>query len=448
MRTIDLNGLSTAFLVDKENKLFAIITDGDIRSAILHGEKLDTPAMKIANKTPVTINEKENSKEGIKNFLRDSKVSEKIPKNSSLKVPVLDDDRKVIDLLFIYSGEKIPTITKKHNKKENIKKVLVVGGAGYLGSCVCKKLLERGYSVKVLDNLMFGDHGIKKVYGNENFEFLNGDVRNISTIVDAIKDVQAVIDLAAIVGDPACAHNPKKTIEINNFSTKVLADICKYSQINRFIFASTCSVYGASTDERLLNEDSELNPVSLYADMKLATEKILMDISDENFSPTIFRMPTLFGASDRMRFDLVINRLTAQAANKENITVFGGDQWRPFIHVEDAAEFYVKALELPIETIGNKILNVGSSVMNYKIIEIANIIKKITSANIDINQAAIDKRNYKVDFSLSERLFGIKPRFDIEKGVKQMLNIDKKVIADYKSELYNNVDMQKKESPE
>ena len=140
-------------------------------------------------------------------------------------------------------------------------KILVTGGAGYLGSVLCRKLLNRGYKVKVLDNLTYGDDGIKGL----NIELLKGDIRNIHDIVEAVHDVDAVIHLAAIVGDPACAAEPVKTLEVNYLATKAIIEACKWFKVKRFIFASTCSIYGKGLEAKL-TEKTPLNPVSLYAE--------------------------------------------------------------------------------------------------------------------------------------------------------------------------------------
>ena len=443
MREMDQNGLGTVFITE-DGKLFGVVTDGDIRTAIIEGEKLSSPISKITNENPTVLYETDDFQAKVSEFAKDEGILRKVPRRGALKIPVLDSEKRIKDVFFFYPGEAVPKLHKKPKRSESVKSVLIVGGAGYLGSMICKKLLEKGYFVRVLDNLMFGDKGITSMNGNENFELIKGDMRNVNDLVEAIKGVDAVIHLAGLVGDPACAVKPQHTIEVNFFASKMLAEICKYNQINRFIFASSCSVYGSSSDERMLDENSELNPVSLYAEMRLLIEDHLIALKDENFLPVIFRMPTLFGASDRMRFDLVVNLFVAKAHNGEEITIFGGDQWRPFLHVSDAADYYVKALELPIREVGGRIYNIGSEELNKKITEIGVAVQKaFPSSKVRVDEAEADKRNYRVEFSKAKGVFGITPKFSIESGVKEMAGIDKAILEDYANDIYSNLKITK-----
>lgn len=440
MKKIDEGGIGIAFIVDETERLVGIVTDGDIRRAILKGVNIEKPIREIMNKNPITVTHKLTD-EKRKELLRDEKIRVKIPPDGALKIPVLDDEGKVKGITFLFGGKKEINKYTLTPVEKSVKNVLIVGGAGYLGSVLCRKLLERGYKVRVLDNLLYGDDGIRKLYGNQNFEFVKGDMRNIQIVMDAIKGMDAVIHLAAIVGDPASAIDPEETIEINYLGTKMLAEICKYNQINRFIFASTCSVYGTNPDpEKLLNEESPLNPVSLYAEMKLKSEEGLLELVDENFSPTIFRMATLYGLSPRMRFDLVINLLTAKATIEKKITIFGGDQWRPFLHVEDAAEAYIKCLEAPIHKVRGEIFNVGSNEQNHQIREIGKMIKDIIpDAEIITEEENVDKRNYRVSFKKIENVLGYKPCHTIKDGITEIYRaIQQGIFSDYKNPKYSN----------
>lgn len=426
MRKIDENGCGIALIENEKNRFMGLVTDGDIRRAILKGIGLEKPIKDIMNKEPVTVGHELTTEEREK-LLKNESVRKKIPRSDALKIPVLDDEERVRGILFLYEREKHPkreVIMRSPISidQENIKKVLIVGGAGYLGSILCRKLLARGYNVTVLDNLMYGDDGIRELYNEPNFDIVKGDARNLQTVTGAAKGVDAVIHLAAIVGDPASNLNPEETVEINYLASKMLAEICKYSQINRFIFASTCSVYGASlTPDTRLNEDSLLNPVSLYGEMKLRSEQAILELVDENFSPTIFRMATLYGLSPRMRFDLVINLLTAKAVQDRKITIFGGEQWRPFMHVEDAAEAYIKCLEIPINMVKGEIFNVGSNNQNYQIKDIGEIIKKaVPDAEIVLDREKADKRNYNISFDKMNEILTYESRYGVEERVIQI----------------------------
>ena len=404
MKKIDVNGYGLSFIIDNNNKFVGLVTNGDIRRAILEGHDLSTQINTISNKNPIVSNKGENINKLYKRI--DKEINEVKQIYGPLTIPVLKNN-EVVDVMFMYpkGTNGVKAVAK------SIKKVLVVGGAGYLGSVLIRKLLSKGYYVRVLDNLTYGNKGIKHLNNKKNFNFINGDVRDIQTISKAIRDMDAVIHLAAIVGDSACDYDTKKTIEINYLATKALAEACKYNQINRFLFASTCSVYGSSMNK--LNEESEVNPLTLYAKIKLKSESIL-ELADENFQPTILRLATLYGYSQRMRFDLVVNLFVAKALYEKKITVNGGDQYRPFVHVSDVADAFILCLESPINKVGSEVFNVCSS--NYKIKNIANEVTKLLYADIIVNDDAIDKRDYNVS---SDKIKGIE--FDPKYGIKDVI---------------------------
>lgn len=283
---------------------------------------------------------------------------------------------------------------------QGVETVLVVGGAGYVGSVLCRQLLDRGYKVRVLDPLLYGSAGVAELLDVDRFTLIESDARSVGPLLDAIDGADAVVHLGGIVGDPASEIDPRKTLEYNLHSTQLLASICKYHAINRFIFASTCSVYGRSeTDSGRLSETASLNPVSLYARLKIQSERLLQEIADEHFSPTILRMATVYGHSPRMRFDLVGNILPAKAYTKGVIPVFGGDQYRPNVHVEDAARAYCHCLGAPLEDVGDAVFNVGSNRQNYRIDELATIVADcFPDASIEYHEDRTDDRSYRVAF--------------------------------------------------
>ncbi|MCX6706679.1 MAG: SDR family oxidoreductase, partial [Candidatus Woesearchaeota archaeon] len=231
--------------------------------------------------------------------------------------------------------------------------------------------------MRVLDCLFYGEEPIRELYDNPDFELMKGSTLNVEHVVEAMKDVGAVVHLAELVGDPLCALDSEQTLKINYLATKVVADVCKYFQINRFIYMSSCSVYGASEEDKRLDENSQLNPVSLYAKMKIQSERAILGMVDDNFSPCIFRLATVHGLSPRMRFDLVVNIMTAKAVFEKEITVFGGNQWRPNVYVGDVGEAIIKALEAPIKEIKGEIINIGSDEQNYRIIDIGKMVNRI-----------------------------------------------------------------------
>ncbi len=431
MAQIDRSGFKTSFIVDGNKKLLGVVTDGDIRRFLLKGGSSESKINEVMNTSFYSVKSK--------NEIDSARVGDL----AVTALPQINNEGQLIDFfVFSYDTKEFLSYLNDSIQERPINKVLVVGGAGYLGSILCKKLLGKGYSVRVLDSLLFGDESIKDLTDNPQFELIVGDMRDISVVMQSVEGVDAVVHLAAIVGDPASALNPAKTIEVNYLATKLIADVCKYSQINKFIFASTCSVYGAQLpeDEGFLTEESSLNPVSLYAEMKIMSEKALMEMRDRNFAPTILRMGTLYGLSPRMRFDLVVNILTAKAKFDGEFTIMGGDQWRPFVEVGDAADAYVKCIEAPFEKVGGESFNVGGDKQNMMIKEVGDLVKNlIPTAKLNTNKTDVDRRDYKVSFKKITDILDYIPKKSMEESIKEMeAAIDSKKIVDYTLKIYNN----------
>ena len=320
-----------------------------------------------------------------------------------------------------------------------IHKVLVIGGAGYIGSALLPKLLEKGYQVRVVDLLLYGTEPIEKFLEHPHLEVMQADFRQIDKIVEAMRDVDAVIHLGGIVGDPASALDEELTTEINLIATRMIAEVAKGSGVGHFIFASTCSVYGAS--DQMLDERSELNPVSLYARSKIASEKVLLQMADEHFAPVILRFGTIYGLSGRTRFDLVVNLLTAKAYVDKEITIFGGEQWRPFLHVDDAAQALLQVLEAPKGLVRNQIFNVGSNEQNFTIRQVGEIVHSFVADAIVVNKGEdVDRRNYWVNFNKINHALGFAHNWTVEQGVEQVLQaLRSGRVGDYKDARYSNV---------
>lgn len=330
-------------------------------------------------------------------------------------------------------------VDASHSKRP--KNILVIGGAGYIGSHLVRDLLDKGFRVRVLDSLMFGNHGIKEILGRPHFELVDGDFRNVQTLVTAMRDMDAVVHLGGIVGDPACSLDDDFTVDVNLTATTFVAEACKIFKIKRLIFASTCSVYGSSEGGKVLTEESDLNPVSLYARTKIASERVLLQQVSEEFCPTILRFSTLFGLSPRPRFDLVVNVLTAKACKEKEINVFGGNQWRPFVHVHDAGKAIVACLEAPLNKVRGEVFNVGSTEMNYQIVDIGKkVVELIPGTKLNVDGKMEDARNYNVSFKKIESVLGIKLSRSIEEGITEMRDaFNSGLITDYKSPEYSNV---------
>lgn len=319
------------------------------------------------------------------------------------------------------------------------KHVLVIGGAGYIGSALLPLLLDKGYKVRVLDLMVFGDEPIKKVARHPNFELVRGDFRHIEKVVEALSGVGAVVHLGGIVGDPACSLDEELTIDINLQATRMICELAKAVGVERFVFASTCSVYGAS--RAVVDERSMVKPLSLYAQTKAASERLLLPMAGPGFVPVIARFGTIYGLSGRTRFDLVVNLLSARAKMEKKITVFGGDQWRPFVHVEDAARALALMLQAPADLVRGQVFNVGSNEQNMTISEVGRLVSKLVpEAELFIEEESRDLRDYRVNFDRAKAELGFAPIWTVELGVLQVLDaIGRGEIRDYQLPQYSNV---------
>lgn len=341
------------------------------------------------------------------------------------------------------------TIWKSHARSEPAaseqdaqpreRRVLVIGGAGYIGSALLPRLLNAGYSVRILDLLIYGDDPIRSWLNDPRLEVIQADFRQIDRVVSAMQDVDAVIHLGGIVGDPACALDEGLTTEINLMATRMIAEVAKGYGVRYFIFASTCSVYGSS--EQLLDERSEMKPVSLYARSKAASERVLLRMADETFSPVILRFSTVYGLSGRYRFDLVVNLLSAKALIDGEITIFGGNQWRSFVHVDDAARSIMHVLSVTPETVRGQVFNVGSDEQNYTIAKIGEMIHGYAPTARIINKGdEVDPCNYQVSFSKIRKMLGFLPEWTVESGIEQVMEAVKSgQVKDYKQPQYSNI---------
>ncbi|MCK4730456.1 MAG: SDR family NAD(P)-dependent oxidoreductase [Candidatus Aenigmarchaeota archaeon] len=319
-------------------------------------------------------------------------------------------------------------------------KILITGGAGFIGSVLVRDLLNSNYKVTILDNFTFGLESIKEIKDNPNLKIVRGDIRKSEDIERAIKDIDVVIHLAALVGDPACAAQADIAYEVNFTSTIKLADMCRSLKINKFIFASTCSVYGASESDVKLTEKSKLNPVSLYAETRLYAEQGILALANKDFSPIILRFGTVYGISPRMRFDLIVNYLTQKAVMGKKIGIFGGTQWRPFIHVNDISRAVQLFLEAPLHKVRGEVFNVGSTDENYQMKRLGEVVKEILpDTKVNCIEEIKDKRSYNVSFDKIKDVLGFKTEKTIKDGIIEIAEAIKKgVIKDPSDPKYYN----------
>jgi nucleoside-diphosphate-sugar epimerase len=436
MKAIDKNSFGMAIIVDNENHFYGLVTDGDIRRAILKGVGTSAEVSSIANTKATTI-EKENLFR-IAELSKDAEILAKLPIDGSLKIPVLDKDKKVVDL-HLFSPTENKSRSFSNSPPRPVKKILVTGGAGYVGAVLVRKLLSLGYSVRVIDNLTYGDEGISELRDKPGFEFIEADILNLRTIVNSMKGVDAVIHLADIVGDPACAIDPQITIENNFLAGKSIAEAARYFQVNRFIFASSCSVYGY-VPEGVANENTPQNPVSLYARIKYDLERGIMSLAKENFCPTGLRLSTVYGYSPRMRFDLVANIMIAKAIHEKKIMVYGGSQFRPLVHVSDVADAFITILQAPIEKVRAQVFNVGSNEQNFRILELGKQIQSlIEGTELEVITTKEDDRSYAVSFEKINKELGFKARKSLKDAAEEIQEAFRRGdVSDYTDKKYSD----------
>jgi nucleoside-diphosphate-sugar epimerase len=299
-------------------------------------------------------------------------------------------------------------------------KVLVTGGAGYIGSILVRKLLEARHDVVVVDRLSFGGEPLGELEGRPGYRLVTGDIRDRALVDTLLRDREAVVHLAAIVGEAACAADPRLAIETNFEATRHLAESSAAAGISRFVFASTCSVYGTGLADRL-SEESELAPTELYAESRVNAEHALTRITGPRFRPTVLRFGTVYGYSPRTRFDLVVNLLTARALKDRAVSIFGGEQWRPFVHVADVARALQASLETDLDRVGGQTLNVGDNRENYQMKDLGPVlIREIPGTEVRVVPEIVDQRSYHVVFDKIERLLGFHAGCDVAEGVREV----------------------------
>ncbi len=296
-----------------------------------------------------------------------------------------------------------------------MKKILVTGGAGYVGSILVPKLLKANYEVVVIDTLYFTDIGLAEVKSHPHLKLTQGDIRNPEIVKNSLKGVNCVIHLASISNDPSSDLDPGLTQEVNYEATLQLVKFAKESGAERFINVSTSSVYGIK-DSPNVTEDLPLEPLTIYSKTKAQAEPIVQSYNSPGFTTVNMRPATVCGYSPKMRLDLTVNILTMHALTKGKITVFGGAQKRPNIHIEDITDYYVKLIEIPKDKIAGNTFNAGYE--NHSVLQIAEMVKKIISNNVQIEVVPTnDNRSYHISSAKIEKLLGLKPSHTIQDAV-------------------------------
>jgi nucleoside-diphosphate-sugar epimerase len=322
-------------------------------------------------------------------------------------------------------------------------KVLVTGGAGYMGSTLTPMLLSQGHDVHVIDSLLFGGESLLGALAHPHFTFTNADVRDRGTVSAAMEGADAVVHLAAIVGDAACAREPELATKVNLDASIQAFQIARSLGVPRFVFASTCSNYGRMSDPNsYVSEDSELMPVSLYAETKVGVERFLLDASpSEGVAPTLLRFATLYGISPRMRFDLTVNHFSMELHTTGELEVHGSQFWRPYVHVRDAARAIALVLDTPLEVVGGQVFNVGDTDQNYRKGQIADLARQQVGDRAEIRNVANeeDPRDYRVAFDKVRDTLGFQITRTVEDGVREIIDaLDGGLITDVADAKYRN----------
>ncbi len=304
-------------------------------------------------------------------------------------------------------------------------KVLLTGGEGYIGTVLGPLLLERGHDVTVYDT---GYHRVGWLYDGVEAapQWRKLDTR--LTQPGDLEGFEAIVHLADLSNDPVGELNPELTFDINHRSTVRFAEMAKAAGVERFVYSSSCSVYGASgaESEELATEESPTAPITAYAQCKVLVENDLRPMADDSFTPVFLRNATAFGASPRMRFDLVVNDLTAQAyLTKKLVLESDGTPWRPFVHIRDIAKAMICAVEAPANTVSAEAFNVGDTRSNYQVRDICNIIgEEIPGCEVQIGDQGGDTRNYRVNFDkIANKLPGFAAEWDVRSGVIELREI-------------------------
>ncbi len=325
--------------------------------------------------------------------------------------------------------------------------VLITGGAGYIGSLLTSELLRANYRVTVLDSLLFGGEALVPFLSHPHFNFVKTDVTELRAIRDNVRGEwplpHAIVHLAAIVGFPACqAVGPQVSWRYNVEATKMVFEQAADLGVGRFVFASTYSNYGMSSDGKPVTEDSPLNPQSLYAETKIAAEQYLLGQKDAPTAPLLFRFATLYGISPRTRFDLIVNQFVLEAFTRRELIIYQRGYSRSFVHVRDTVRGIILGLEAPEEKIRGQVFNLGTPDGNYTKDEIVGLVlKRMPETVVEYKDLTFggDMRDITVSFKKIHRELGFETTLNVDDGVREVLHVLKSgLIRDPLDEKYRN----------
>lgn len=320
------------------------------------------------------------------------------------------------------------------------RKILLVGGAGYIGSVLTSDLLKHGYQVRCLDLLIYGQHGSVTHYlGDPLYEFLFGDYADMATIHAALESVTDVVILGGLVGDPITAKYPREAEKINLHGIRNVINCLHGKGLNKLIFVSTCSNYGLIHENVRADENHELRPLSSYARAKVEIEHELLSLKGKtDCHPTILRFATAFGLSPRMRFDLTVSEFTREMFLNRALLVFDAHTWRPYCHVLDFATAIRRVLEAPLDRVDFEVFNTGCDLNTLtKQMIVDTILRHLPDAPVRYEADGGDPRNYRVSFTKIRETLHFEPQRTVEDGVREL-------ISALKQRVFDGVDDQRK----
>ena len=313
-------------------------------------------------------------------------------------------------------------------------KILLVGGGGYVGNPIALNFLKKKYDVTIIDNFIY-DHKstISNLTTFSNFKILEKDIRNKLSLEKIVINYDAVVILAGLVGDPITKKYSELASQVNDEGVKNIIDISFKNKIKKLVFISTCSNYGLIPNDHLADEQYELNPISLYSKSKVNAENYIMSFKNKNkdTSATILRFATAFGVSNRMRFDLTVNHFVKDAEREKKLTIYDGDTWRPYCHLQDFSNIIEKIILANEKLVNFQIFNAGSNQNNYtKNMIVDEISKCFQNLEINVVRGGDDRRNYRVDFSKLKNNLNFEPSFSIKDGIDEIKNFFNKSDAE------------------
>jgi nucleoside-diphosphate-sugar epimerase len=320
-------------------------------------------------------------------------------------------------------------------------RVTVTGGAGYVGALAVEELLDAGHEVRAFDVLLHGQDEVASALAERGAEVVSGDVRDAEARARAVQGADALVHLAAIVGDPACARDPELSHAVNVDGSRLMVQDAAEAGAQRVVFASTCSNYGRMADPTVpIDENGDLRPVSLYAEQKVEIERELLSGKLDPLEVVCLRFATVYGVARRMRFDLTVNEFTRDLWAGRRLEVFGEQFWRPYIHVRDAARGVAQVIGAPREEVAGEVFNVGHSDENYRKLDLVEMITgELGNGNVEYVHRDEDPRDYKVAFEKIRSRLGFEPRYRVGDGVRELIGaLEEKRFGDPFAAGYSN----------